>query len=711
MFEDTRATLVERKRRGLDGGMQFTYRNPERSTDPRRILPGARTLVVGAWSYRRLEGDAAEERAGAPAGSVARYARRDHYDSLRQALSVVARRLSDLGWRATVVCDDNALVDRAAAHRAGIGWFGKNSLLMVDGLGSWFVLGTVVTDAPLPPAQPEERRAHGSGCGACTRCLRACPTGALIAPGVVDARRCLAWLVQAEGPFPVEYRRALGDRVYGCDACQEVCPINHQADRREPPPPAERDSRSRVDLLALLASSDDELLRAHTALVRPAARPPIPADATRSSRSATSGTGTTRRLAMRSGTGQRSTTRCLPSTHAGPPHVSAAQSQNRPGDPPPRHQRLPAESRRHPVVPLGALAAARPGLLRRAHRTLRSRRGRLRPGAGGPRDSHRSGPEPGARPDPPAGGSHPCRGRSGRGGSGRLRPRVSARGARPPDRRPVLRRPPRRRGRRSRTGAGRQATGRAPAPPQRPRDIRRLLPRGRGSAGAAGTWDAPGRRDPPGGRPRPVLAAHPLGETRRAGKTRAVDGGSPRREREPSGAAQGNGRPDRRRGPTPAGVARPPRCDRRAWPRRRPPGRQDRRAPRAGSPPRRARRHRDRRPGRRRRRVRHALPQPLARSRAGGLRDRVRRGCGCRGSPGGRRLGRRGRGGRRRGDRHRAPAPDSGRRRCTCNFAAWCETTSCAPACRWPRAARAEGSFDYDVLAPRLAAALSGVGG
>ena len=72
VFEDTRATLVERKRRGLDGGMQFTYRNPERSTDPRRILPGARTLVVGAWSYRRLEGDAAEERAGAPAGSVAR---------------------------------------------------------------------------------------------------------------------------------------------------------------------------------------------------------------------------------------------------------------------------------------------------------------------------------------------------------------------------------------------------------------------------------------------------------------------------------------------------------------------------------------------------------------------------------------------------------------------------------------------------------------
>jgi epoxyqueuosine reductase len=272
VFEDTRATLVERKRRGLDGGMQFTYRNPDRSTDPGRILPGARSLVVGAWSYRRLEsaeggatGGSGEtgERGGAPAGRVARYARRDHYDSLRRALGVVARHLSELGWRTAVVCDDNALVDRAAAHRAGIGWFAKNSLLMLDGMGSWFVLGTVVTDAPLPPASPEEMTAHGSGCGACTRCLQACPTGALVAPGVVDARRCLAWLVQAEGSFPEEFRHSLGDRVYGCDACQEVCPINRLAERRDPPPPAEEDAASRVDLLALLGSSDAELLRAH----------------------------------------------------------------------------------------------------------------------------------------------------------------------------------------------------------------------------------------------------------------------------------------------------------------------------------------------------------------------------------------------------------------------------------------------------------------
>ncbi len=162
-----------------------------------------------------------------------------------------------------MVADDNALVDRAAAHRAGIGWFGKNSLLLVDGIGSWSVLGAVVTDAPLPAAAPEDLAPHGAGCGSCTRCLRACPTGALVAPGVVDGRRCLAWLLQATGPFPEEHRAALGDRLYGCDECQDACPVNRSADRRDPPPPAGEPETATVDLLGLLASSDEQLLREH----------------------------------------------------------------------------------------------------------------------------------------------------------------------------------------------------------------------------------------------------------------------------------------------------------------------------------------------------------------------------------------------------------------------------------------------------------------
>jgi epoxyqueuosine reductase len=177
-------------------------------------------------------------------------------------LAAIADRLHTDGWRAQVVADDNALVDREAARRAGLGWYGKNTNLLLPGQGSWFVLGSVVTDAPLPASE----EVQPDGCGACRRCLPACPTGALVAPGVLDARRCLAWLLQAPGVFPVEYRSALGNRIYGCDDCQEVCPDNRptqwsatpRPDGTEPNPgPGDQSS---VDLLDLLAATDDALL-------------------------------------------------------------------------------------------------------------------------------------------------------------------------------------------------------------------------------------------------------------------------------------------------------------------------------------------------------------------------------------------------------------------------------------------------------------------
>ena len=281
VFTDTLDDLLDRRSKGLNGQMQFTYRNPERSTDPKRILPGARSLVVGAWGYRRKDAVPDVERGSRsrPLARVARYAHQDNYAALRRALSPVAERLKADGWRATIISDDNALVDRAAAHRAGLGWFGKNSLLLLPGLGSWFVLGSVVTDAPLGSAhgsgsgsahgsgsaldQGRTPDAHGSGCGSCSRCITACPTGALVSPGVLDARRCLAWLVQAPGSFPVQYRDALGDRIYGCDDCQQVCPINRLAERKDPPAPSESESEADVDLLGLLESSDAELLERH----------------------------------------------------------------------------------------------------------------------------------------------------------------------------------------------------------------------------------------------------------------------------------------------------------------------------------------------------------------------------------------------------------------------------------------------------------------
>jgi epoxyqueuosine reductase len=253
-MEGTRRVLEARKVAGLDAGMQFTYRNPARSTDPARVLAGAASLVVGAWWYG--ESGPIPPSGERPHGRVARYAWHDHYADLRTALGELAGLLEGTGWAARVVVDDNALVDRAAATRAGLGWYGKNSNVLLPGRGSWFVLGAVVTDAPLLPDAPV-----ADGCGPCRRCLGACPTGALVGPGVLDARRCLAWLLQAPGVFPFEHRAALGDRIYGCDDCQEVCPPNRVAMRPRPGPgPAPGPGQSEVDLLDMLAAPDAELM-------------------------------------------------------------------------------------------------------------------------------------------------------------------------------------------------------------------------------------------------------------------------------------------------------------------------------------------------------------------------------------------------------------------------------------------------------------------
>jgi epoxyqueuosine reductase len=253
-FTHTKLQIQARKEAGESAGMQFTFRNPERSTNPQVTMPGARALFVGARRYIRRRPDS--QVGAAEAGSVARYSWVDHYRPLREALGVVADRLLERGWRAQVLVDHNALVDRAAAVRAGLGWFGKNTNVLLPEAGSWFVIGSVLTDAPIATSVPVM---VANGCGSCHRCLDDCPTGALVSPGRLDARKCLAWLLQAPGVFPAEYRVALGDRIYGCDACQESCPVNRLAERRHPLPEAETGAQAHIDVLALLGYDDAEL--------------------------------------------------------------------------------------------------------------------------------------------------------------------------------------------------------------------------------------------------------------------------------------------------------------------------------------------------------------------------------------------------------------------------------------------------------------------
>ena len=216
VMQRARKTLHSRKAAGLHDTMQFTYRNPDRSTNPEVAVANAKVMIVGACSYSTEQPDEPSELSA----RVARYAWADYYESLRNGLSVIAEVLQADGWSAKVFVDHNALVDREAAYLAGLGWYGKNANLLINGAGSYFVLGSVITDAPLVANE----RPVDDGCGACKRCLDSCPTNAIVEPGVIDAAKCLAWLVQKPGVFHREYRVALADRVYGCDSCQEVCP-------------------------------------------------------------------------------------------------------------------------------------------------------------------------------------------------------------------------------------------------------------------------------------------------------------------------------------------------------------------------------------------------------------------------------------------------------------------------------------------------------
>ena len=246
---------------GYADEMQFTFRNPERSTTPTMAVAGARSIIVAARSYwspgspqeNAFQRDTLEKSGVQVPADVARYAWRDHYAPLREALHCAAAQLKRDGHRAVVFSDDNSIVDREVAYRAGLGWYGKNANLLLEGLGSWFVIGCVVTTAELQSTE----RVVPDGCGSCSRCIDACPTGAIVEPGVVDARKCLAWLLQKPGTFDPALREALGIRIYGCDECQVVCPPT----RRGAIDRTSGDERSTVDVIDLLTAPDDEVMR------------------------------------------------------------------------------------------------------------------------------------------------------------------------------------------------------------------------------------------------------------------------------------------------------------------------------------------------------------------------------------------------------------------------------------------------------------------
>ena len=245
-YEETEHHIRDRRERGLFADMRFTMARPEQSCHPETLLEGARTVVSAALCYYAEAGEPPPGH-----GRLPRYTWRDAYTELREKLDALGR---ELGGAYRVFVDANQHVDREAAVRAGVGFYGKNTMLITRRFGSWVVLGTLVTDVELEPTSP-----LGLDCGSCTLCIEACPTGALDQPGVLDATRCLSYWTQSAEPFPQPYREALGDQVYGCDICQDVCPWNRGIERRrageEPGPEAE----PHVSLVDWLEAGDEDL--------------------------------------------------------------------------------------------------------------------------------------------------------------------------------------------------------------------------------------------------------------------------------------------------------------------------------------------------------------------------------------------------------------------------------------------------------------------
>jgi len=211
---------------GFHGEMDYMRRHGTKRSRPRELSPGTIRVVSARMDYWPATArDAVAVLGDADSGYISRYALgRDYHKVLRGALARLAKELAeDIGPFGYRVCVDSApVLEKALARNAGLGWIGKHTNLISREAGSWFFLGEILTDLPLPEDEPAS--AH---CGTCTACLAACPTEAIVAPYRLDARRCIAYLtIEHHSAIPVELRAAIGNRIYGCDDCQLVCPWN-----------------------------------------------------------------------------------------------------------------------------------------------------------------------------------------------------------------------------------------------------------------------------------------------------------------------------------------------------------------------------------------------------------------------------------------------------------------------------------------------------
>ncbi|CAJ1796779.1 Epoxyqueuosine reductase [Aeromonas dhakensis] len=265
---DTDLTLEEPRLQawldaGYHGSMDYMARHGMMRARPHELLPGTLRVLSVRMNYLPFEAGFAATLRDPTLGYISRYALgRDYHKLLRSRLKQLGERIEQrceaLGWRPFV--DSAPILERPLAAKAGLGWVGKHSLLLNESAGSFFFLGELLLSLPLPLDAPVEKEQ----CGKCVACINICPTGAIVAPYVVDGHRCISYLtIENDGPIPVEFRPLMGNRIYGCDDCQLICPWNRYANASPEPDFSPRPNLHRPPLLTLWGWSESEFLK-HT---------------------------------------------------------------------------------------------------------------------------------------------------------------------------------------------------------------------------------------------------------------------------------------------------------------------------------------------------------------------------------------------------------------------------------------------------------------
>ncbi|MFT4836301.1 MAG: epoxyqueuosine reductase [Psychromonas sp.] len=241
------------------GEMEYMSKHGMKRARPDELLPGTLRVISVRMDYLPENAQFASTLKNKNSAYISRYALgRDYHKVMRKKLKKLAQKIElevgELGYRPFV--DSAPILERPLAEKAGLGWVGKHSLLIDAKAGSWFFIGELLVDLPLPVDQPVENK-----CGKCVACLTICPTQAIVAPYVVDGRRCISYLtIELQGAIPIEFRKAIGNRIYGCDDCQLICPWNRFADTTEESDYQVRQQLQNKSLLALFNWTEDEFL-------------------------------------------------------------------------------------------------------------------------------------------------------------------------------------------------------------------------------------------------------------------------------------------------------------------------------------------------------------------------------------------------------------------------------------------------------------------